>query len=105
MLFAIGTLGHQLLLGVAQARGLLEVLRVDGRFLLPARIRDLLVELAQVWRRGHAADAHAGTGLVDQVDRLVGQEPVVDVPIGQGRRGNQCAIGDGHPVVCLVAVA
>ena len=36
-----------------------EVLGVDRRFLLLARLGDAIVELAQVWRRGHPADAHA----------------------------------------------
>ncbi len=105
LLFALGTLGDQLLFLIAQPRRLLEVLRVDGAFLLPARIGDLVVEFAQVRRGGHATDAHARTGLVDQVDRLVRQEPVVDVAVGQRRGGNQGAIGDGDPVVRLVAVA
>src|SRR5690606_24606602 len=71
LLLTLSLLTQQGLLLVTQARGTLEVLRVDGRFLLPAHFGDLLVELAQVRRRGHAADAHPGTGLVDQVDRLV----------------------------------
>ena len=86
-------------------RGLLEVLRVDRGLLLPADVGDLLVELAQVRRRGHAADAHARAGLVDQVDRLVRQEPVGDVAVGQRRRGDQRGVGDGDPVVRLVPVA
>src|SRR5690606_37801529 len=61
-------------------------------------------ELAQVRRSGHPADAHARACLVDQVDRLVRQVPVVDVPVGQGRGGDQCRVGDRHPVVRLVAV-
>jgi hypothetical protein len=86
---------EELLLGIAQLGGLLEVLPVDRRFLLPAGVGDLLVELAQVRRRGHPADAHPGAGLVDQVDGLVRQEPVVDVPVGQVGRGDQRAVGDG----------
>ncbi len=61
LLLALGTLRDELLLLVAQARGLLEVLRVDRRFLLATGVGDLVVELAQVRRRGHATDAHAGT--------------------------------------------
>src|SRR5690606_24297722 len=66
---------------------------------------DLLVELAQVRRRGHPADAHPGTGLVDQVDRLVWQEAVRDVPVGQGGGLDQRLVGDGDAVVRLVPVA
>ena len=94
----------QLLLLVAQRGGLLEVLGVDRRLLLPPHLRDLLVELAQVRRRGHPADPHPGPGLVDQVDRLVRQEPVADVAVRQLRGGDQGAVGDRHPVVRLVPV-
>jgi hypothetical protein len=56
---------------------------VDGGLLLAAHLGDLLVELAQVRRRGHPADPQSGAGLVDEVDGLVRQEPVVDVAVGQ----------------------
>ena len=82
---------NELLFAVAQAGRLLEVLGVDRGFLLPAGLGDLLVELTQVWRRGHPADPHPGAGLVDQVDRLVRQEPVVDVAVGQGGGGHDRA--------------
>lgn len=66
---------------------------------------DLLVELAQVRRRGHPADAHPGTGLVDQVDRLVREEAVRDVPVGQRGGLHEGLVRDGDTVVRLVAVA
>jgi len=47
----------------------------------------------------------SGAGLVDQVDRLVRQEAVRDVAVGEGGRGDQGAVRDGHAVVRLVAVA
>ena len=47
----------------------------------------------------------ARRGLVDQVDRLVGQEAVGDVPVGQRRGGHEGGVGDADPVVRLVAVA
>ncbi len=105
LLLALALLAEQLLLRIAQVRGALEVLRVDRRLLVATDVGDLLVELAQVRRRGHAADAHAGAGLVDQVDRLVGQEPVGDVAVGQCGRLHQRRIGDRDAVVGLVAVA
>ena len=105
LLLALRLLLQQGLLVVAQRRGLLEVLRVDRRLLLAPDVRDPLVELAQVRRRGHPADAHPRAGLVDQVDRLVRQEPVGDVAVGERRGGHQRGVGDGHPVVRLVAVA
>src|SRR3954447_17202525 len=104
-LLALGLLGQEGLLLVAQRRRLLEVLRVDRRLLLAADAGDPLVELAQVRRGGHPLDPHPGTGLVDQVDRLVREEAVGDVPVGQRRRGHQGVVGDADPVVRLVPVA
>ena len=39
---------------------------------------------------------------VDEVDRLVGQEPIGDVPVRQRRGGNEGRILDAHAVVKLV---
>ena len=44
-------------------------------------------------------------GLVDQVDRLVGQVPVGDVPVGEVGGGDERLVGDRDPVVRLVPVA
>ena len=63
--------------------GLLELLVVDRVFLVLAHLLDLVLELAVARRRGHGADPHPGGGLVDQVDRLVGQVAVLDVAVGQ----------------------
>ncbi len=95
----------ELLLLVAQRRGQLEVLAVDRALLAAAHVGDLVVELAQVRRGGHPADPEPGAGLVDQVDRLVGQEPVGDVAVGERGRRDQRLVGDRDPVVRLVAVA
>lgn len=43
--------------------------------------------------------------LVDQVDRLVGQEAIGDVAVRQGRRRDQCGILNLHPVEHLEAFA
>ena len=56
-------------------------------------------------RRGHRLDPHPRRGLVDQVDRLVGQEAVGDVAVGELAGGLQRVVGDRHLVVLLVAVA
>ncbi len=96
---------HQGLLFVAEARSLLEVLSFDRAFLVGTHRGDLLFELAVVRRRAHPADAQARAGLVDQVDRLVGQVAVGDVAVCKVRRRDQAAVGDVHAVVCLVAVA
>jgi len=83
---AIRLLREQRLLPIAQRRSLLEVLRVDRALLLASHGGNPLVELAKVRRRRHAADAHSRPGLIDQVDRLVRQEAVGDVAVGQRRR-------------------
>ena len=105
----LGLLGRpfleELLLAVAQARGLLELLALDRAFLVLADLGDLLLELAVVGRRLHAADAQARPGLVDEVDRLVGQVTVGDVAVGEVRRGHDRLVGDRHAVVALVAIA
>ena len=66
---------------------------------------DLVLELLEVGRRLHALDAQPAAGLVDEVDRLVGEVTVGDVAVGEVGRRHQCLVGDGDPVVRLVAVA
>ena len=51
------------------------------------------------------AQTDAAAGLVDQVDRLVGQMPVRDVAYREVRRGPDGLVGDRHLVVLLVALA
>ncbi len=86
-------------------RGLLELLVLDRVFLVLADLLDLLLELAVARRGGHRLDPHAGGGLVDQVDRLVGQVAVLDVAVGERGGGVERLVGDLAAVVRLVAVA
>ena len=53
---------------------------------------------------GFEFDLHAQPrrGLVDEIDRLVGQETVGDVAVRQRRRRDDRAIGDAHAVVQFV---
>ena len=95
----------ELALGVAQVRGLLELLGLDRGLLVAARLLDLLLEVAVDRRLGHRADPHPRRGLVDQVDRLVGQEAVGDVAVGELGGGLERVVGDLHLVVVLVALA
>ena len=76
LLLELELLVAELALLVAQVGGLLELLRLDGGLFLLAHRGDLVFELAVAGRRRHGADAHAAGGLVDEVDRLVGQEAV-----------------------------
>src|SRR5438105_3948374 len=104
-LLELALLLRQLPFLVAEARGLLELLGLDRVLLLLPDALDLLLELAVARRRGHRLDPHPRRGLVDQVDRLVGQVPVLDVPVGEDRRRLQRVVRDLHAVVCLVPVA
>ena len=94
----------QLLLAVTQLGGLLEVLILDGLVLVGGDPRDLGIELLELRRRGQTLDAQARTGLVDQVDRLVRQIAVLDVPGRKLRRGLQGGIGDRHMMMVLIAL-
>ena len=105
LLLELALLLRELALLVAQRRGLLELLVLDRVFLVLADLLDLLLELAVARRRGHRLDAHARRGLVDQVDRLVGQLAVLDVAVGERRGGLERLVGDLAPMMRLVAVA
>src|SRR4051812_4429799 len=96
---------RELALGVAEVRGLLELLRLDRGLLGAPRLLDLLLELPVHGRGGHRLDAHARGGLVDEVDRLVGQLAVGDVAVRELRGRLERLVGDLHLVVLLVAVA
>ena len=100
-----GLLLEQRLLLVAEAPGLLEALLLDGGLLGLLDLVELRLELLQVGRRAHALDAQAAAGLVDEVDRLVGQVAVGDVAVGEVGRGDERLVGDRDPVVRLVLVA
>ena len=60
------------------------------------------LELRDLRRRHLRRQPRARAGLVDHVDRLVGQEPVGDVALRQLRRRAERGVGDADPVVVLV---
>ena len=64
------------------------------------------LSLDHVQLGGHGVDLRAdeGAGLVDEVDGLVGEEPVGDVPVGQGGGGDNRAVLDLHAVEDLIAL-
>src|SRR5829696_7140011 len=105
LLLELALLVGELALLVAQVRGLLELLRLDRGLLVAPRRLDLFLEIAVHGRGRHRLDARARGGLVDEVDRLVRQEAVGDVAVGQLRRSLQRLVGDADAVVLLVAVA
>ncbi len=105
LVFELALAGRQLALGVAQVGGLLELLGLDRGLLLAPRRLDFLLEVAVDRRRAHRLDPHPRAGLVDQVDRLVGQEAVGDVAVGELGGGAEGVVVDRHPVVLFVALA
>ena len=91
-------------LGLAQRRGFLVLLVVDRRVLLLGDPVELLLGLAQDGRRRCMAQPDARRGLVDQVDRLVGQVAVGDVARGEIGGSLDGLVGDRDLVVLLVAL-
>jgi hypothetical protein len=77
----------------------------DRRLLVAPRGLDFLLEIAVDGGSAHRLDPQPRGGLVDQVDRLVGQEAVGDVAVGKLGGGFQRFVGDVDPVVLLVALA
>ena len=60
------------------------------------------VGLVELDRRAVDLHLQAGRGLVDEVDRLVGQLPVGDVTVGEHGRGDERRVADPDAVVRLV---
>ena len=92
----------QLLLDLDEAvlRGL--VLLKLQRLALDLQLHDAAVELVELLGLGIDLHPQPRGRLVDKVDRLVGQEAVGDVAVGQRRRGDQRGVRDAHLVVLLV---
>ena len=74
------------------------------RLLLDSQLNYAAVEVLDFLGLAFHFHADATGGLVHQVDRLVGQEAVLDIAVGQLRRSDDRAIGDAHTVVQLVFV-
>ena len=94
----LGELALDLL--AARGRGVV----VLDRELLDLELLDAALDLVDLGRDGGQLDADARGGLVDQVDRLVGEEAVGDVAVAEHRGGDQRGVGDADAVVRLVAL-
>ena len=105
LLLGLFALLLQSLFLVAQLGGALELLLADGTILVGAHLPQLLVQVAQLLGQRHVADAHAGAGLVHDVDGLVGQVAILNVAVCQLHGSGQRFIGEVHAVVRLVLVA
>ena len=62
--------------------------------------------LEYIQLRGHGIDLgpHSGAGFVDEVDGLIGKKSIRNIPVGQGRGGNDGRVGDLHPVENLITL-
>ena len=94
-------LGSLLLLG--DLGGLVHVVALGG--LLRGGLELLYAMLGLAHRLGRAVggDAGAGTGLVNEVDGLIGQEAILNVAVGKVRGGLDSTLRIAHMVVLLVA--
>ena len=93
----------QALLAILQLLRHIEVVRILGGFLLALEGGEHALRLLQVRRRDGAVHPHARARLVDQVDRLVRQEPIRHVARGEIGGGLQRLVGDLQLVVLFVA--
>ena len=69
---------------------------------LDLHLDDLPIQRVQLCRFGIILRPDLGAGFIDQIDGLVGQEPVSDIPMGQRCGGNDGGVRDLHAVEHLV---
>ena len=74
------------------------------RLLLDLQPHDFAVDRIEFFRLGIDLHLQPRRRLVDQIDRLVGQEAVGDVAVRQRRGGDNRAVADAHAVMLLVFV-
>ncbi len=92
-------------LGQLALDGLAHVLRLlRHRGELDLELAHAPVGLVELERRRVDLHAQARGGLVDEVDRLVGEEAVGDVTVGQDGRRDERGVADADAVVRFVAI-
>ena len=77
---------------------------LDRRRALAGYFLELQLEFSQVIGEHRRLDAELARGLVEEVNSLVGEEPVGYVAVRVARGGAQRLLGDLHAVVRLVLV-
>ena len=92
-------LGERTLERLARLLGL-----VRHRRELDLELHDAAVRLVELERARVDLHPQPRAGLVDEVDRLVGQEAVGDVAVAEHGRGDERGVADAHAVVRLVAL-
>ena len=100
---ALAQVGELALQRLEPRRARLVGLRAQ-RLALDLELLDAALDLVDLGRHRVDLDAQARGRLVDQVDRLVGQEAVGDVALGEHRGGDHGRVLDAHAVVDLVAL-
>ena len=90
---------------VPQLGGVLVLLAGDGLVLVALQFLGPALQFAHLPAGGGDPQPDPRAGLVDEVDRLVRQEAVGHVAVGQLGRGGQRLVGVAHLVVGFVAVA
>ena len=83
---------------------LLELVVRDGVLHAVDDELDTLLDLGDLFGQGSLAQFHAGAGLVDEVDGLVGEEAIGDVAVGMGDGEVDGLVGVADGVELLVAV-
>ena len=78
------------------------VLLLEQRLALDLELHDAPLDLVDLLRQAVDLDPEPARRLVDQVDRLVGEEAVADVAVGERRRRDEGVVGDPDAVVDLV---
>src|SRR5690606_1441148 len=89
-----GTFAEQTPLLVAQCDGTFVVLTTDGIGLVPTHRTESAVDPGDLGVVAGPVDTHPATGLVDEVDGLVGKETIGDVPVGEIGRGHDRLLGE-----------
>ena len=104
---APGLLGdvRELLLEGVEARLRRLVALLAQRLALDLQLDPAALQLVELDRHGVDLHPQPARRLVHQVDRLVGQEALGDVAVGQRGRGDQRGVRDPDAVVDLVALA
>ena len=100
----LGAFFTKLLFFITQARGFFKVLGINRGFFIAAHLIDFVIHFPNLGGCSHAVNPQARPGLVNQIDRLIGQVAIRNIAVGQrGRRPNR-VIGNHYPVVCLVTI-
>src|ERR1017187_4338783 len=91
----------QLVFDVAQALAGSVILLLAEGLALDFQVRGAAVQVVDFDGHGADLEAQRGAGFVDQVERLVGQETVRDIAVGERGGGEDGGILDAHAVVDL----